>query len=357
MPGDDNQTGVTLPERFYCYTLTIEANIGFLGDGTTPTTGWTLGEWNDIIDTGSAVLDAIGEDSAEVAVTLTLNDDVTVIPGTFEFRNENLTIDGDGHALAGTIEYTDHAGVLTDVTLGTEDAPLTFDLTGVTGPVQLGDDIAITNVEVVLTPEQAQAGHIVFQWDDGVTPPSGTDDVTVHVEGSDEPVELIWDEVEDIAYVGPGVDLDSYDGISEDTAKLISTWIHIYSNQRYFVDEAEYAAGNTIPEAKGVAAYIFNDKTLVADESVDYQLGISAIQSDSATQIRVKIRLLVKGVPFNGTINGVINLLGKETVGGDYAPLEGQKKSGVTFTNGDSEELTFTVPAAYQVFNPVITLE
>ncbi|MBQ7189829.1 MAG: hypothetical protein IJR99_10480 [Kiritimatiellae bacterium] len=361
MPGNDTQTGVTLPARFYCYTLTIEANIGFLGDGTTPTTGWTLGEWNDIIDTGSAVLDAIGEESETVPVTLELNNDLTVIPGTFEFRNENLTIDGNGNSLAGTIEYTPNAGILQNATLGTEETPLTIDMTEMgNNSVRLGDDIGMENVEVVLTAAQAEAGHIVFQWGDDVTPPTGADDVTVHVQGDDSPVELIWDTVENVAYVGPGVDLDSYDGISQDTATLVNTWIHIFSNQRYFMDAEEgagFAAGNTIPEAKGVAAYIFNDRTLTVAESVDYQLGISSIKSDSATQIRVKIRLLVKGVPFEGKINGVINLLGKESVADTYAPLDGQKQSDVTFTSGESQELKFTVPSGYQVFNPVITLE
>ncbi len=172
MPGNDTLDGVTLPERFYSYTLTIEADIGFLGDGTTPTTGWAAGDWNEIIDTGTLVLDAIGEDSEEVPVLLTLNDDTDLGEEPFEFRYGNLTVDGDGNVLSGTIVYTDNAGVVSNAVLGTADTPLVIDLTHVTDIASLGDGIVVENVVLLVAESHAADGTEIFAWDPEAGEPS-----------------------------------------------------------------------------------------------------------------------------------------------------------------------------------------
>ncbi len=213
MPGNGNQSGVTLPARFGCYTLTIEANLVILGDGSTPTTGWTVGDWNEIIDTGSAVLDAIGEDSTEVPVELALNGDVELAGDGFEFRNPNLTIDGNGNALSGTIKYTDNAGLIHDIELGTADNALVLDMTGVGKPIEIGSGIVVENVIVKMTPEQATAGTPVIIWDaeHGVGAPEkpenepGVTVALVDAQGTPtgDTAELTWDDELGMAYIGP----------------------------------------------------------------------------------------------------------------------------------------------------------
>ena len=206
MPGNDSLDGVTLPERFYNYTLTIEADIGFLGDGTTPTTGWAAGDWNEIIDTGALVLDAIGEDSEEVPVLLTLNDDTDLGEDPFEFRYGNLTVDGDGNVLSGKIIYTDDAGVVSNTVLGTADSPLVIDLTQTTEMVDLGGGIVVENVVVLINEDRAVDGTVVFDWGaDGDAPTLGQLVVTV-VDANGTPTgeeaSLAFDMEEGIAYIG-----------------------------------------------------------------------------------------------------------------------------------------------------------
>ena len=55
------------------------------------------------------VIDAIGEDSGEVPVALTMNDDVDFGEDTFVFRYGNLTVDGNGNALSGQDVTSSHA--------------------------------------------------------------------------------------------------------------------------------------------------------------------------------------------------------------------------------------------------------
>ena len=204
MPGDTTLTGVTLPARFGSYSLTIDAGIAFLGDADTPTTGWTIGDWNEVIDTGSTVLDAIGEDSDEVPVELTLNGDADLGDNVFEFRYQNLTIDGANHAVSGTIKYTDDAGVVENIVLGTEEKPLTLDMTEVTGTIHLGNGVDVANVVVQLTTEQATAGTPVFTWTagEGATAPVH-EEVVIQVAGSASDSALVWDNELGVAYIGP----------------------------------------------------------------------------------------------------------------------------------------------------------
>ncbi|MBQ6339143.1 MAG: hypothetical protein IJI36_08370 [Kiritimatiellae bacterium] len=203
MPGDTMLTGVTLPARFGSYSLTIDADIAFLGDADTPTTGWTIGDWNEVIDTGSTVLDAIGEDSDDVPVELTLNGDADLGDNVFEFRYPNLTIDGDDHAVSGTIKYTDDAGVVENIVLGTDEKPLTLDMTEVSDTIHLGNGVDVANVVVQLTDEQATAGTPVFTWtpSEGGTPDH--EDVVIQVSGSASDSALVWDDELGVAYIGP----------------------------------------------------------------------------------------------------------------------------------------------------------
>ena len=204
MPGDTTLTGVTLPARFGSYSLTIDAGIAFLGDADTPTTGWTIGDWNEVIDTGSTVLDAIGEDSDDVPVELTLNGDVDLGDNVFEFRYQNLTIDGANHAVSGTIKYTDDAGVVENIVLGTEEKPLTLDMTEVSDTIHLGNGVDVANVVVQLTDEQATAGTPVFTWTagEGATAPVH-EEVVIQVAGSTSDSALVWDNELGVAYIGP----------------------------------------------------------------------------------------------------------------------------------------------------------
>ena len=208
MPGDDTQTGVTLPTpRFGCYTLDINAPISFLNGETT---GWTETTWNEIIDTGALVLEAVGEDSDTVPVEITLNEDIDLGTNEFEFRNGNLTVDGDGNALSGTIKYTDDAGLIENLVMGTEDKPLILDVTGVTQPIEFGDSIAVTNVTIKLTEDQATAGTPIVKWDaeGGVDAPENEAGVSVAIVDAQgtptgDTAELIWDDELGLAYIGP----------------------------------------------------------------------------------------------------------------------------------------------------------
>ncbi len=209
MPGDETLTDVSLPERFCSYTLTLGVGIGFLGDAETPTTGWAAGDWNEIVDTGAKVLEAVGEDSDEVPVVLALNDDVNLGGDGFEFRYGNLTIDGNGKTLSGTVVYTDDAGVVSNAVLGTADSPLVIDLTHVTDIASLGDGIVVENVTLLVSESHAADGTEVFAWnpDDGA--PSfaqGGNISVVVVDANGEPTgddaTLSFDMEEGVAYLG-----------------------------------------------------------------------------------------------------------------------------------------------------------
>ena len=212
MPEDETLTGVTLPARFSSYTLTLDADVQFFGGADKPVTGWAVGNWNEIIDTGAVVLQALDENPAEVPVELELNNDVDLGDGDngFEFRYPNLTIDGNGNAVSGTIKYTDNAGIVSNVVLGTESSPIVLDMTGVTKPIEIGSSVVVSNVTVQMTAEQATAGTPVIIWDaeGGVDAPANEDGVAVAlVDGEGNPTgdtaDLIWDDEMGMAYIGP----------------------------------------------------------------------------------------------------------------------------------------------------------
>ena len=219
---DDGQGTVTLPTRFYSYTLNIANFVG--------ATGWTEGEWNDIIDTGCDTIDLIAGTgqgdkpmSETVDVTLKLNEDV-VIPGEngFEYRNSNFTIDGNNKAISGTIVYTDNAGTMENVVMGTEEEPLVLDMTGLSAgnSINLGTGIAATNVTIKVTETQAATqGTTIVTWNAGE---DGEEEaaslaagVTVAIvdattgepvkdeQGEDKTASLMWDAELGIGYIGP----------------------------------------------------------------------------------------------------------------------------------------------------------
>ena len=206
MPGDGTQTGVTVPSpRFGCYTLDISAPISFLNGETT---GWTETTWNEVIDTGSLVLKSIGEDSGMVAVELTLNEDINLGSNEFEFRDANLTVDGDGNALSGTIKYTDNAGLMENIVLGTDSDALLLDMTGVTKPIVIGSGVAVTNVTIKMTEAQATHGTQIVTWnaEGGVSAPANEEGVSIMlVDAQGAPTggtaTLVWDDARGVAYI------------------------------------------------------------------------------------------------------------------------------------------------------------
>ena len=117
-----------VPSRFIPYTLTLGDGSAYAFTGASPRT------WNDIIDYGKEIMDvstAIGYeglDKSSTPVEVGLLTD-TVLPDTFRFADTNFTVNGNGNVLSGTIEYTDNAGLIEDIVLGTEDNPLVLDLT------------------------------------------------------------------------------------------------------------------------------------------------------------------------------------------------------------------------------------
>ncbi len=193
-----------VPSRFIPYTLTLSDGSAYAFTGASP-----LG-WNDIIDYGKDIMDvstAIGyqgldKDTTPVEVGL-LTD--TALPETFTFADTNFTVNGNGHALSGTIKYTDTAGSVRNIALGSETAALVVDLSDVTNlPVSLGSGVDVANVVVNLTGEQASFGTAVFKWDaeseDGAPQ---HEQVVIKVAGNDSDKELVWDDEIGVAYIGP----------------------------------------------------------------------------------------------------------------------------------------------------------
>ena len=198
-----------VPSRFIPYTLTLSDGSAYAFTGASP-----LG-WNDIIDYGKEIMGvstAIGYqglDTNSTPVEVGLLTD-TVLPDTFRFADTNFTVNGNGNALSGTIEYTDNAGLIENIVLGTEDNPLMLDLTEVTQPIEIGSGISVSNVTIQLTAEQATAGTPVIIWDaeGGVDAPENEAGVTVTIvdgEGhtTGETASLIWDDEMGLAYIGP----------------------------------------------------------------------------------------------------------------------------------------------------------
>ena len=154
-----------------------------------------------------------------MAVGLTLNEDIDLGANEFEFRNGNLTVDGNGNALSGTIKYTDNAGKIENIEMGVDGgAALVLDMTGVTKPIELGSGVAASNVVIKMTAEQATQGTPVVTWDagNGVTAPENEEGVTVKLvdgatgapvidesTGEQKTAELEWDDELGLAYIGP----------------------------------------------------------------------------------------------------------------------------------------------------------
>ena len=202
-----------VPSRFRPYTLT-------LGDGSAYAfTGASLLGWNEIIDYGKEIMVAStavgyqGLDTDETPVEVGLLTD-TELPDTFKYEDSNFTVNGNGNALSGTIKYTDEAGIIENIVLGTKEKPLVLDLREVTDPVEIGNLIGVTNVTVLMTAEQATLGQPVFTWNvETAGEPDNAESVKITVlesaevpyDPEEEAVEkgLVWDDELGIAYIGP----------------------------------------------------------------------------------------------------------------------------------------------------------
>ena len=205
-----------VPSRFIPYTLTLADGSDYAFTGASPR------RWNEIIDYGKDIMDVatangfsgLNKETTPVEVGLATD---TVLPAgnaddgyDFLYEDSNFSINGNGNALSGTIKFTDDAkgGLMHDIDLGTDDAPLTLDLSVTTNAVMLGGDVIISNVVVKLTEDQATLGRVVFEWDSGETPPDDEQGVEVTVvDNSGTPTGetkgLIWDEEYGIAFIGP----------------------------------------------------------------------------------------------------------------------------------------------------------
>ena len=200
-----------VPSRFRPYTLT-------LGDGSAYAfTGASLLGWNEIIEYGKEIMDVStavgyeGLDKDDTPVEVGLLTD-TVLPDKFVYEDSNFTVNGNGNALSGTIEYTDNAGVIENIVFGTEEAPLVLDLRNVTDPVEIGRAISVTNVTVLMTEDQAQLGQPVFTWNtESAEEPVNSEAIKITVmpdaqsePTGDEPTKgLVWDDEMGVAYIGP----------------------------------------------------------------------------------------------------------------------------------------------------------
>ncbi len=211
---------MNVPADFAPYTLKVGDNSVTSFTGASP-----LG-WNDIIDYGKDIMDVssslgIEMDKTTTPVEVGLLDD-TVLPETFTFEDANLTVNGNGNALSGTIEYKDDAGILENIVLGTEDDPLVLDMTGLGegNAIHLGSDISATSVIIKVTEEQATSlGHAIVTWDAAHETEEEAESletgITVEiVDAQGEPIldpetnkpkeaSVIWDLELGLAYIGP----------------------------------------------------------------------------------------------------------------------------------------------------------
>ncbi|MBQ6338655.1 MAG: InlB B-repeat-containing protein, partial [Kiritimatiellae bacterium] len=212
---------MNVPAGYYPYTLK-------LGDSEmTSFTGASPLGWNGIIDYGKQIMvsanTSMGMDMnpATTPVEVGLLTD-TLLPEVFTFEDANLTVNGNGNALAGTIEYTDNAGLIEDIVLGTEDNPLVLDMTGLGegNAIHLGSDVAATSVIIKVTEGQATSlGHAIVTWDaahetEEEAASLETGIVVEIVDAQGEPIldpetnkpkeaSVIWDLELGLAYIGP----------------------------------------------------------------------------------------------------------------------------------------------------------
>ena len=198
-----------VPSRFIPYTLTLGDGSAYAFTGASP-----LG-WNDIIDYGKDIMDVSaamgfdGMDTATTPVEVGLVSD-TVLPDTFVFEDANLTVNGNGNALSGEIKYTDNAGLIEDIVMGTADNPLVLDVTEVSNPIEFGAGISVTNVTIRMAEEQATAGTPVVIWDaeGGVDAPANESGILIALvdsqgESTGDSADLVWDNELGLAYIGP----------------------------------------------------------------------------------------------------------------------------------------------------------
>ena len=200
-----------VPTRFIPYTLKLNEGDVYSFSGASPRT------WNEIIEYGKEIMEVSaangfeGLNTQETPVEVGLLVD-TVLPDTFTFEDPNFTVNGNGNALSGTIEYTDDAGMIENIVFGTEEAPLVLDLRNVTDPVEIGNAITVTNVTVLMTEEQAVLGQPVFTWNtETAEEPENSDLVKITVmpdaqsepQGDEPEKGLVWDDELGLAYIGP----------------------------------------------------------------------------------------------------------------------------------------------------------
>ena len=212
---------MNVPAGYYPYTLK-------LGDSAmTSFTGASPLGWNGIIDYGTDIMNAantsmgmdMDPDTTPVEVGLLAD---TVLPETFTYEDSNLTINGNGNAISGTIEYTDDAGTMENIVMGTDDKPLVLDMTGLSegNAINLGSSIAASNVTIKVTEEQATTlGQAIVTWnaegeseEDAASLESGIKVEIVDASGqpavdpvTGDPMEasIIWDAEMGVAYIGP----------------------------------------------------------------------------------------------------------------------------------------------------------
>ena len=333
IPADEAQAildYMQVPSRFIPYTLTLGDGTAYAFTGASP-----LG-WNDIIDYGKEIMEVSttmgyeGLVTNETPVEVGLLTD-TILPDIFTFADTNLTVNGNGNALSGEIKYTDNAGLIEDIVMGTESDPLVLDVTQITEPIEFGAGIAVTNVTIKMTEEQAEVGTPIIIWDvaNGVEEPENPDGVSVSVVNAQgEPIEdpvthepktasLIWDEELGMAYIGP---CDArLTGPTHD--------MPIYTSLSNAVEQAA-ASGDTVTLMTNVTlaavqtidkdmVFNLNGKALVADGD--------ALRIDSNAAVQMFSDGIVTGNVFvaSGTLtitNGVyIGTIGKTS--GDVAQI------------------------------------
>ncbi|MBQ7188437.1 MAG: hypothetical protein IJR99_03385 [Kiritimatiellae bacterium] len=154
----------------------------------------------------------------------------------------------------------------------------------------------------------------------------------------------------------PSVTLDSYDGLADESKTSVLKWLADNSADLL----TAIAGGSTVlAEATGLTAYVLNTPGLVASSAGEsqYALGIAGIDVLSDTQVQVTVSLSVLNTEFTGSINGVLKLEGKQSSSdAAFTVLTETTFTGAAFTSG-SATFTFTIPAGYRIFKPVITVE
>ena len=156
----------------------------------------------------------------------------------------------------------------------------------------------------------------------------------------------------------PSVTLDTYAGLADESKTSVLKWL---ADNSAALLTASGAAGDSaqLAEATGLTAYIFNTPGLVASNVGEspYALGIAGIDVLSDTQVQVTVSLSVLNTVFTGNINGILKLEGKQSSSAAaFTTLETTTFTDAAFTSGLAT-FTFTIPAGYRIFKPVITVQ